>query len=139
MAQETVIHRIDAELATSQPVASVPGDLAVDGIDELLKVFASFSVKNWPRSFAEVLAASPGWTYLFRTDDAVWQVRLAPEVFDVQDGPVAGSADVTISGAPEALLRWVWNRDAPGAAGVVADGPAEAVALLKRCIVVATQ
>src|SRR6478735_3080028 len=29
MAQETVIHRIDAELGTGQPVAPVPADLAV--------------------------------------------------------------------------------------------------------------
>lgn len=41
MAQETVIHRIDAELATGQPVAPVPAGLAVDGIDETLKVFVA--------------------------------------------------------------------------------------------------
>ena len=44
MAHETVIHRIDAELGTRQPVAPVPTDLAIDGIDELLKVFAAYSV-----------------------------------------------------------------------------------------------
>ncbi len=44
MAQETVIHRIDAELGTGQPVTQVPADLAVDGIDELLKVFVAYSV-----------------------------------------------------------------------------------------------
>src|SRR5262249_56921469 len=44
MAQETVIHRIDAELGTGQPVAPVPTDLAVDGIDELLKAFVASSV-----------------------------------------------------------------------------------------------
>ena len=31
MAQETVIHRIDAELAAGLPVTPVPGDLAADG------------------------------------------------------------------------------------------------------------
>jgi hypothetical protein len=36
MAQETVIHRADAELAAGAPVAVIPGDLAADGIDELL-------------------------------------------------------------------------------------------------------
>jgi uncharacterized protein (TIGR03083 family) len=35
MAHETVIHRIDAELGTGQPVAPVPAELALDGIDEL--------------------------------------------------------------------------------------------------------
>ena len=33
MAQETVIHRIDAELAAGLPVTPVPHDLAVDGVD----------------------------------------------------------------------------------------------------------
>jgi len=39
MAQETVIHRIDAELGAGTPVAPVPDDLAIDGIDELRDVF----------------------------------------------------------------------------------------------------
>jgi hypothetical protein len=39
MAQETVIHRVDAELAAGAPVAVIPGDLAADGIDELLAAF----------------------------------------------------------------------------------------------------
>ena len=56
MAQETVIHRIDAELGTGQPVAPVPADLAVDGIDELLKVFVAFSVAEW----GELLHRHPG-------------------------------------------------------------------------------
>jgi uncharacterized protein (TIGR03083 family) len=34
MAEETVIHRIDAELGTAQPVEPIPDDLAIDGIDE---------------------------------------------------------------------------------------------------------
>src|SRR5579872_477399 len=42
MAQETVIHRIDAELATGNAVHGVPPDLAVDGVDELLKIFVAY-------------------------------------------------------------------------------------------------
>src|ERR1700760_1394690 len=38
MAQETVIHRIDAELACGALVAPVADDLAVDGVDELLEI-----------------------------------------------------------------------------------------------------
>src|SRR5579862_4041971 len=33
MAQETVIHRVDAELGASASVAPIPDDLAIDGID----------------------------------------------------------------------------------------------------------
>jgi uncharacterized protein (TIGR03083 family) len=60
MAQETVIHRIDAELGTGQPVAPVPADLAVDGIDELLKVFVAYGVAEWRDYFTDILADSPG-------------------------------------------------------------------------------
>jgi len=35
--------------APAQPVAPVPDDLAVDGIDELLKVFVAYSVADWGR------------------------------------------------------------------------------------------
>jgi len=63
MAQETVIHRIDAELGTRQPVAPVPADLAIDGIDELLKVFVAYSVAHWAASFTDILGGSPGRRY----------------------------------------------------------------------------
>src|SRR5262252_116361 len=114
MAQETVIHRIDAELGTAQPIAPVPDDLAIDGIDELLKVFVAHSVAEWGDYFTEVLASSRGWTYTIRTDGASWGVRTGPGRFAVNDGPGDGSADVTISGPPAAVLRWVWNRDGAG-------------------------
>jgi uncharacterized protein (TIGR03083 family) len=140
MAQETVIHRIDAELGTGQLVAAVPDDLAIDGIDELLKVFVAFSVVAWSKYFVDVLSNSPDRTYLIRTDAASWRVRMAPGTFEVQDGPQAAAADVTISAPPAALLRWVWNRDASAApSDVTIDGPADAVATLKRVISISTQ
>ena len=134
MAQETVIHRIDAELGTGQPVAPVPDDLAVDGIDELLKVFVAYSVAEWGDAFTGVLADSPGRTYTVRTDGAAWRVRTGPGLLTVEDGD--GPADVTVSGPPTAVLRWVWNR---GDAGVTVEGAPEAVEELHRCIVIATQ
>ena len=39
MAHETVIHRVDAELAAGLPTAHVPDDLAIDGIDEVSRFF----------------------------------------------------------------------------------------------------
>ncbi len=84
MAQETVIHRIDAELGTGQPVAPVPSDLAIDGIDELLKVFVAYSVAEWSGYFTVILAGSPGRTYTVRTDGAAWRVRTGPGLFAVR-------------------------------------------------------
>jgi uncharacterized protein (TIGR03083 family) len=139
MAQETVIHRIDAELGAGQPVVPVPGDLAVDGCDELLKVFLAYSVAEWGRYFTDLLAASPGRAYALRTEGAAWRVRTAPGLLTVEDGD-DGQADVTVSGPPTALLRWLWNRETPGESpAVTVDGPPEAVDELRRCIVTATQ
>src|SRR5205085_4835630 len=73
MAQETVIHRIDAELGTGQQVAPIPADLAVDGIDELLKIFVAYSVAEWASAFTDILGSSPGRTYSVRADDAAWR------------------------------------------------------------------
>ena len=87
MAQETVIHRIDAELGAGQPVNPVPDDLAIDGIDELLKVFVAFSVAEWGDYFADALGSSPGRAYTVRANGAAWQVRTGPGQFDVTDGP----------------------------------------------------
>ncbi|MEV4822272.1 maleylpyruvate isomerase family mycothiol-dependent enzyme [Micromonospora sp. NPDC049274] len=139
MAQETVIHRIDAELGVGAPVAPVPDDLAVDGVDELLRVFVEYSVAEWADAFREILAGSPGWTFAVRADDTAWSVRTGPAVFRVTDG-VADAADVTVTGPSTAMLRWAWGRELAGEpSGVRVDGPAEAVAELRRCIVVATQ
>lgn len=54
---------IDAELAVGAPVGPIPDDLAVDGIDELLKVFVAYDVEKWPEDYAEVLGASPERSY----------------------------------------------------------------------------
>ena len=140
MAQETVIHRIDAELGAGQPVAPVPDDLAVDGVDELLKVFVAYGVAEWGSYFADILAGSPGRTYAVRTEGAAWRMRTGPGVFAVEDGAGDVAADVTVSGPPAALLRWVWNRQSAGEpGGVTVEGAPEALEELRRCIVVATQ
>jgi uncharacterized protein (TIGR03083 family) len=139
MAQETVIHRIDAELGTGQPVASVPADLAIDGIDELLKIFAAYGVAKWGDYFTAILAGSPGRTYMVRADGAAWRVRTGPRLFAVEDGADA-AADVTVSGPPAAVLRWAWNREGAGEpSGAAVEGAPEAVEELRQCIVTATQ
>ena len=97
-----------APASRSQPV---PADLAVDGIDELLKVFVAYSVATWGDYFTAILAGSPGRTYTVRTDGAAWRVRTGPGLFAVEDGAGDGTADVTVSGPPTAVLRWVWNRE----------------------------
>jgi uncharacterized protein (TIGR03083 family) len=145
MAQETVIHRIDAELAVAMPGVPIPDDLALDGIDELLKVFVAYDVEKWAEDYTEVLGRSPGWSYAIKTDGACWEAETSPARFSVRGGPgmtVAGGAgaDVTISGTPAALLRWAWNREsADEASAVTIEGDSEALAEFRRCVVIATQ
>jgi len=146
MAQETVIHRIDAELGAGAPFAPVPDDLAIDGIDELLRIFVAYAVAEYADYFTEILAESPGRTYRLRADGAAWLVRTGPKLFTVDDAadePVDGApaaVDVTVSGPPAALLRWLWGRERDGdPSEVTVEGPPEAVVELRRCIVTATQ
>jgi uncharacterized protein (TIGR03083 family) len=151
MAQETVIHRIDAELGAGASVAPVPDDLAIDGIDELLKVFVAYAFSKWPEAFTEALKNSPGCAFLIRTETGAgapsvsWLVKTAPGHLTVEGGPseeLAGSAapDVTVSGTPADVLRWAWNRETPGEASPVRiEGAAEALTEFRQCVVEATQ
>ncbi|MGP3955902.1 maleylpyruvate isomerase N-terminal domain-containing protein [Nonomuraea sp. 3N208] len=137
---QVYLHRIDAELGTGQPVAPMPDDLAVDGVDELLKVFVAYSVAEWGDDFTDILAGSPGRTYAVRTDGAAWTMRTGPGLFTVEDGTGDDAADVTVSGPPAAVLRWLWNREGGGEPGsVTVEGAPEAVEELQRCVVMATQ
>lgn len=151
MAQETVIHRIDAELGVREQVTPVADDLAADGIDELLKVFVSYGVSEWADHFAEVLKDSPGRTCLIAAEATAgsaggsWLVRTSPGQFTVEGGPgerISGTVtpDVTVSGPPSAVLRWAWNRETPGEPSLVTiGGDAGAMAEFRRCVVMATQ
>jgi uncharacterized protein (TIGR03083 family) len=151
MAQESVIHRIDAELGAGAAVAAVPDDLAVDGVDELLKVFVVYAFSKWPEDFTEALKNSPGRTFRIQTDATAdrssvsWLVRTAPDHLTVQGGPGEKvdnrvTPDVTVSGTPTDILRWGWNRETPGAPMPTRiEGNAAAVAEFRQCVVEATQ
>lgn len=150
MAQESVIHRIDAELGVGVPVSPVPDDLAVDGIDELLKVFVAYSVSKWTDYFTEALKDVPARTYLIKADATAqspgvsWLVSTSPGQFDVTGGPGEqldeATPDVTVSGTPTDILRWAWNRETPGEPSrVITSDHAAALAEFRRCVVIATQ
>ncbi len=100
MAQETAVHRVDAELAAGN-VTPIDSALAVDGIDELLIVFLG---DDWAES--PVLTAT-GSTVALRTHDASWQLALRPTAVPVSRG--GGDADLTVTGDPHALLLWLWG------------------------------
>jgi uncharacterized protein (TIGR03083 family) len=126
MAQETLIHRVDAELAAGVEVAAVPDDLALDGIDEFLVAFIEYGSHTWPDDFATALATTDGRGALLETSGGAWLVTPTPEGVRVRVSDV-DTADAVVSGKPGELLLWAWNRTGgeavatSGDAGLVAD------------------
>jgi len=130
MAQETVIHRVDAELATAEPLAAIPGDLAADGIDELLVAFVQYDIALLPDKFADLLASARDRTIGVETPQRSWLVSLTAGGVQV-DGPGGGSPDAVVRGlAPEVLL-WLWNR---GGENVTTIGLDDTIALLRKVV-----
>ncbi|MDG4790339.1 maleylpyruvate isomerase N-terminal domain-containing protein [Micromonospora sp. WMMD1102] len=135
MTQETVIHRVDMELATGRSVAEIPADLATDGIDEVLRLFLGYRSRRWPEDFAEVLPES-AVEILAAAGPASWLVRLGPEGATVApDRAVALGATIpaapsrsasagpaaTVSASPDRMLLWLWRRRADDAIGWSGD------------------
>jgi uncharacterized protein (TIGR03083 family) len=135
MAQETVVHRVDAELAAAASIADIPADLALDGIDEVLQVMLAYGTRRWPEEFTEVLPTS-AVRVLISTDDRSWLVGLDPSGALVEPGPAAQPVHATISGAPQELLLWLWRRSDDG---VRHTGDRAAVDRFRQALGMATQ
>jgi uncharacterized protein (TIGR03083 family) len=135
MAQETVIHRVDAELAAGQPLAPIADDLAVDGIDEVLERFLSFGSVNWREEFGAALAEADA-DVLVAAGGREWLLRMRPA--GVQVGPPDGAHPAgRLTGDPQSLLLWLWRRTE--AAAVTYDGDPRALTRLRELLGVATQ
>jgi uncharacterized protein (TIGR03083 family) len=139
MAQETVIHRIDGQLAAGSHVTPVPDDLAVDGVDEVLKLFLAYGATSWPQEYAGAASGHPETTsdkesIVVQAGPASWTVALTPRTVTVTDGAEA-SARALIAGDPEDVLRWLWGRG--GEIGV--RGDEEWADYLRRLLAALTQ
>ncbi|MBC6446633.1 maleylpyruvate isomerase family mycothiol-dependent enzyme [Actinokineospora xionganensis] len=135
MAQETVIHRVDAELAAGVESAPIPRDLAVDGVDEVLERFLAFASHHFREDFAGALDDLTGQRVRVETGDSAWLVNLDSKVITLEaaDGP----ADATVRADPETLLRWLWRRAAEDS--VTTEGDQSAVDALYTVLKGATQ
>lgn len=120
MAHETAAHRWDVEAAVGQP-APIDGDLAADGIEELLAMFAARPADRAPRP------SGAGETiHLHCTDrDGEWVIGLEPDGFSVRHEHA--KSDVAARGAASDLLLLLLGRVGPDAVDVFGD-----VALLAR-------
>ncbi|MEU7859105.1 maleylpyruvate isomerase family mycothiol-dependent enzyme [Nonomuraea sp. NPDC049141] len=139
MAQETVIHRVDAELAAGLPVTPAAGDLALDGVDEGLKVMLAYDFARYPEDFAEAVPDDPkGAVIAVVGGERAWLVRPSPTEVVVEDETAdraVEQAETVVSGSPDELLRWVWGR---GGEVSVTGNPGHA-AYLRKLVSLATQ
>jgi uncharacterized protein (TIGR03083 family) len=132
MAQETVIHRVDAELARG-PAGPIPADLAVDGIDEVLDCFLRYGTQEWPEDFTLPAAETP--PVLVKAGGHGWSVQAAPSGVTVS--PPSAGASAQVDGDPAAVLRWLWGR--AGDDQVTVSGDHDLVESLRRLLHDATQ
>jgi uncharacterized protein (TIGR03083 family) len=142
MAQETVMHRVDAELAQGEPPAPIPADLAVDGIDEVLTLFLDYASHRWAGEFGPALAGASGRPVRISTDGRAWLVTATPAGVGVDAGAVgAGGVEVigstaAVAGAPDPMLRWLWARG--GDTDIRAEGDDAAITELRGLLAAAT-
>ncbi|WP_190081488.1 maleylpyruvate isomerase family mycothiol-dependent enzyme [Streptomyces longisporoflavus] len=103
-ANETAVHRVDAESARGGAPSPFGTEFAADGIDELLRGFHA-------RSRSRVRTQEPRVLRVRATDadDAVWTVRLSQEPPVTERGD-DGRADCEVSGPAGQLYLALWNR-----------------------------
>jgi len=106
MAQETAVHRVDAESAHGDP-RPVPAALAADGVTELLEVFLA------PHADGEPVGGRGESLHLHATDtEGEWRLRLLPAGVEVGQGHAP--ADATAAGPASDLLLFLWGRAGAG-------------------------
>src|SRR5947209_3455319 len=107
MAQETLVHRWDAEKAAGVDPITIDRDLAVDGVDELVDGFLPLL---FMRGSQEGLTGS---LHLHATDGdgeggGEWWIGLSPTGAEVRHEHAKG--DVAVRAPAADLLLLVWNR-----------------------------
>jgi uncharacterized protein (TIGR03083 family) len=102
MAQETAVHRVDAESAHGDP-RPVPAALAADGVGELLEVFLA------PHAEGSPVGGRGETLHLHATDtEGEWLLRLLPAGVEVGQGH--GQGEAAAAGTASDLLLFLWGR-----------------------------
>jgi uncharacterized protein (TIGR03083 family) len=105
MAQETTMHRWDAESALGSHPSPPDPRSAKEGVDEYLLDFL-------PRLPAEMTAGWSGTLHLHATDtDGEWMLDLGDMTRPAR--LEHGRADSAVRGPAADLLLWLWNRQPP--------------------------
>jgi uncharacterized protein (TIGR03083 family) len=112
MAQETVIHRVDAELAAAGPLSPIPDDLAIDGVDEILTLFLAYGSVRWRDYLGDLFGGADERPILVRTTTGqAWTVTADQKAITATaTNPTTSDAALTVAAEPVPLLLWLWNR-----------------------------
>lgn len=102
MAQETAVHRVDVELA-HDVVTPIDAELAVDGIDEVLRVMIA---GVWDEGDTKFPVDA---TVRITTAGRSWTIALSATEVTVTDG-AEGEVATEVFGEPGAVLLWIWGR-----------------------------
>lgn len=105
IAQETLVHRIDAELS-ADALTDVDPVFAADGVEEMCDVFL-------PSATGQPIGGSGESLHLHATDtEGEWTLTMHADHVDVARGHAKG--DAAIRGAARDLLLQVWGRNPVG-------------------------
>lgn len=120
MALETVIHRVDAELAGAE-VTTIADPLALDGIDEILSIMLADVDPDEPvahpvDALIAIDAGDRAWTVDVRADSVLTRREQGPTRREQ-----GTAADTTIAGSPHDLYVWLWGRGSPDVLRVEGD------------------
>ena len=126
MVHEHAIHAADLAEALGTPW-SVPDDVALDGIDEALRLWLGTRLGSDVRGGGDAVRLVAGDVAAPRAS-RTWSVVLHQRFAEVHDLPVAAEAE--LSAAPSELYRWVWGRSAE----VRATGSTVAVQTLQSAL-----
>jgi uncharacterized protein (TIGR03083 family) len=120
MAQETAVHRWDAQQAIGAEAAPFDAAFAVDGIDELFDVILS---RMSERTEQGPYPPNGATLHLHATDaDGEWLLRFTGSTVEVSHGHAKG--DAALRGPASDLLLFVWKRIGPAAPGLEVFGDA---------------
>lgn len=110
--QETLVHRIDAEL-TAGDLTDVDPELAADGIAEMCEMFM-------PAASGQPIGGGGETLHLHATDaDSEWLLTLQADHVDVERGHAKG--DAAIRGSARDVLLMTWGREPIGSVEIFGD------------------
>ncbi|MEJ7708118.1 MAG: maleylpyruvate isomerase family mycothiol-dependent enzyme [Nocardioidaceae bacterium] len=132
MALEVAVHRVDGELAHGD-LTPVPVDLAVDGIDEALRLMLgrpsrSHDIERQEHPVDAVVAVE--------SESRRWLCDIKGSEVTITDD-AAGNAAATISGPADSVFLWLWGR--AGDDAVTFGGDSKTVTEFRARLAEATQ